>query len=44
MIGSSHSIVSNKIGLKLSVSDVENLVISGINAKKNRQANPILMV
>ena len=44
MIGSSHSIVSNKIGLKSIVMDIGILVISSVNAQRNRQADPILMV
>ena len=44
MIGFSHSMVSNEIGLKLSVMDMGNLVISGMNAQGNRQAEPMLMV
>ena len=44
IIGSSHSMVGNEIGLKSSVIDVENLVISGVNAHGNRQADPMLLV
>ena len=44
MIGSSHSVVSKKIGLKLSAMDVGKWVISGMNAQGNKQANPKLMV
>ena len=44
MIGSSHSMVSNEIGLKLNVIGVGNLVISSMNAQGNRQADPKLMV
>ena len=44
IIGSSHSVVSEKIGCKSSVIDVRNLVISGINAQRNRQTDPMLMV
>ena len=44
MIGSSHSVVRDKIGLKSSVMDVGNWVISGENAQENRQADPMLMV
>ena len=42
IIGS--SIVGNKIGPKSSVIDLENLVISGVNAQGNRQADLMLMV
>ena len=38
MIGSRHSMVSKKIVVKLSVIDVGNWVISGVNAQGNRQA------
>ena len=44
MIGSSHSMVRGRIGLKSSVMDVGNWVISGMNAQGNRQADPIFMV
>ena len=44
MIGSSYSVVSNKIGLKSSVMDVGNWVISGKNAQRNRQADLTLIV
>ena len=44
MIGSSHSVVRGKIGLKLNVMDVGNWVISGMNAQGNRQVDPMLMV
>ena len=44
MIGSSHSMVRRKIGLKSSVMDVGNWVISGVNAQGNRQVDPMLMV
>ena len=44
MIGSSYSMVSNKIGVKPSVMDMGNLVISGVNTQENRQVDPILMV
>ena len=44
MIGSNHSMVGNKIGLKSSVIDVGKLVISGMNAQRNRQTDPTLMV
>ena len=44
MIGSSHSMVSNGIGLKSSVMDVGNLVTSSINVQGNRQADPMLVV
>ena len=44
MIGSSHIVVRGGIGLKSSVMNVGNWVISGKNAPKNRQADPMLMV
>ena len=44
MIGCSHSIVNNEIGLKSSIEDIGNCVISRINAYRNRQTNPMLMV
>ena len=44
MIGSSYSMVSRKIGLKSSVMDVGNWVISSMNAQGNRQVDPMLMV
>ena len=44
MIGSSHSIVSDEIGLKSSVMNVEKWVISSMNAQRNRKADLILMV
>ena len=44
MIGSNHSMVRRKIGLKSSVMDVGNWVISGMNAQGNRQVDPMLMV
>ena len=44
MIGSYHSIVRRKIGLKSSVMDVGNWVISGVNAQGNRQVDPMLIV
>ena len=44
MIGSSHSMVREKIGVKLSVVYVGNWVIYGMNSQGNRQANPMLMV
>ena len=44
MIGSSHSVVKGRISLKSSVIDVENWVISGMNAQGNRQTDPMLMV
>ena len=37
IIGSSHSIVSNEIGLKSSVMNVGNLVTSRVNAKKKKK-------
>ena len=43
MMVSGHSVVSDKIGLKSSVMDVGNWVISGVNAQGNRQADPMLM-
>ena len=44
IIGSSHSMVREKIGRKSSVMDVGNWVISGMNAQGDRQADPMLMV
>ena len=44
IIGSSYSMVNDENGLKSSVMDVRNWVISGVNAQGNKQANPILMV
>ena len=44
MMGSNHSMVNEEIGLKSSVMDVGNWVISNMNAQKNKQANPMLMV
>ena len=44
MLGLSHCMVSNKIDLKSSVMGVGNLVISGMNSKGNRQADPMLML
>ena len=44
MIGYSHSLGREKIGLKLSVMDVGSLVISSMNAQENKQSGPILMV
>ena len=44
IIGSSYSVVKGKIGLKSSVMNVGNWVISGVNAQGNRQADPMLMV
>ena len=44
IIGSSHSMVSNKIGLKSSIMDVGNLVASSMNAQGNRQTDPMLML
>ena len=44
MIGSSHSMVREKISLKSSVMDVGHLVIFGVNAQGNRQSDPMLMV
>ena len=44
MTGSSHSMVSDKIGLKSNVLDVGISIFSSINAHRNRQADPILMV
>ena len=44
MIGSSHSLVRKKTGLKSSVMDVGNWVISGVNAQGNTQADTMLMV
>ena len=44
MIGSSYSVVRGRIGLKSSVMDVGNWVISGMNTQGNRQVDPMLMV
>ena len=44
IIGSSLNVVSKEIGLKSSVMNVGDLVISGINAQGNRQSDPMLMV
>ena len=44
MIGSSYSMVRENVGLKSSVVDVGNFVISGMNAQRNRQADPMLIV
>ena len=44
MIGSSHSMVREKIGLQSNVMDVGNWVISGMNDQGNRQADPMLIV
>ena len=44
VIGSRYSIVSNEKGLKSSVVDVGNWVISGVSAQGNRQADPMLMI
>ena len=44
MIHSSYSMVSNEIGLKSSVRDMGNWVISGINASRNRQVATMLIV
>ena len=44
MIASNHSMVRRKIGLKSSVIDVGNWVISGVNAQGNRQVDPMLIV
>ena len=44
IIGYSHSMISNKIGLKPSDMDVVNWIISGVKAQVNRQADPMLMV
>ena len=44
MIGSNHSIVKRKIGLKSSIMDVGNWVISSVNEQGNRQVNPMLVV
>ena len=43
IIASSHSIVSNEIGLKSSIIDVGNWVISGMNTQGNKQLVPMLM-
>ena len=44
MIGSSNSMVRRRSGLKSSIIDVGNWVISGVNVQGNRQADPILIV
>ena len=44
IIASSHSMVREKIGLKTSVMDVGNWVISDVNSQGNRQADPMLML
>ena len=44
MIGSSYSMVRGNSGLKSSVMDVGNWVISSMNAQGSRQADPMLMV
>ena len=44
MIGSNHSMVRRKIGLKSSIMDVGNWVISSVNAQGNRQVDPMLIV
>ena len=44
MIGSSHSMACDKIGLESSGMDVGNLVISSMNAQRNRKADLILKV
>ena len=44
MIGSSHSIVRGRIGLKSSVMDVGNWAISGVNAQGDKQVDPMQMV
>ena len=43
-IGSSHSMVREKIGLKSSAMNVGNWDISIVNAQGNREADPMLMV
>ena len=43
MIGSSHSMVSDEIGLKSSIMNLGNWVIFGMNAQENRQVDPMLM-
>ena len=40
----SHSMVRRKIGLKSSVMDMGNWVISSVNAQGNRQVDPMLML
>ena len=44
IIGSSHSAVSDEIGLNSSIIHVGNWAISGIDSQGNRQADPILML
>ena len=44
MIGSSYSMVREKIGLKSSVMDMGNWVISSMNTQENGQEDPMLMV
>ena len=44
IIGSTYSIVSNKISLKLSVIYIGNMVVSGMNTQGNGQANPMLII
>ena len=44
MIGASYIMVSDNIGLKSSVMDAGNLVISGIKAQNNRQIDSLLVV
>ena len=44
MIDSGYSMGRKKIGLKSSVIDVGNWVISGVHAQGNRQADPMLIV
>ena len=44
MIGTSYSMISEKIGLKSNAMDVGNWVISTVNSQGNRQADPMLMV
>ena len=43
-IGSSYSMVSDKISLKSSVMDVGSWVISGMNAQGDRQADLMLLL
>ena len=44
MLASSHKMVRDKMGLKLSVMVVGNWDISSMNAQANRQADLMLMV
>ena len=44
MIDFSYSMVGNEIGLKSSIIDVGNWLISGVNSQGNRKVDPMLMV